>query len=173
MENLQFVRATLEDVIELQHISVQTFLDAYADSNSASNMARYIEESFAEEQLEAELHNKNSEFYFAKTESIIGYIKINFGLAQTESHDAQAMEIERIYVLKEYYGKGIGAKLLNFGVSIAHARQLNRVWLGVWEYNPRALRFYTKHGFTAFGKHIFKLGDEEQWDVMMELILSP
>jgi ribosomal protein S18 acetylase RimI-like enzyme len=173
MAALQFVRATPQDVIELKLMSVQTFLDAYADSNSASNMARYIEESFAEKQLEAELRNKDSEFYLAKTDSVIGYIKLNFGAAQTERQDEQAMEIERIYVLQAYYGKGIGGQLMEFAIARAQARKLHRIWLGVWEHNPRALRFYTKHGFTAFGKHIFKLGDEEQWDVMMELSLRP
>jgi ribosomal protein S18 acetylase RimI-like enzyme len=172
MAHLQLVRATTDDVLELQHISVQTFLDAYAESNSASNMERYIEESFSEAALKRELHEASSEFYFAKTDSIIGYIKINFGEAQTERHDAHAMEIERIYVLKEYYGKGAGEQLMDFAKSVAHTRGIDRIWLGVWEHNPRALRFYAKHGFTVFGRHVFKLGDEEQWDVMMELRIN-
>ena len=42
------------------------------------------------------------------------------------------------------------------------------IWLGVWEENPRATRFYQKNGFVAFGKHIFKLGDDEQTDILMK-----
>jgi len=169
--DLRFHRAGLEDVLELQRISVQTFVDAFADSNSASNMSSYLEESFSETLLKRELQQASSEFYFAKTDSIMGYIKINFGEAQTEQDDAKAMEIERIYVLKECYGNGAGQKLMEFAKSIAKRRGIERVWLGVWEHNPRAMRFYAKHGFTAFDRHIFRLGDEEQWDVMMELRL--
>jgi ribosomal protein S18 acetylase RimI-like enzyme len=82
------------------------------------------------------------------------------------------MEIERIYVLKEYYGKGAGRQLMGFAKSVAAARGIERIWLGVWEENDRALRFYNNNGFTTFGRHIFKLGDEDQWDVMMELWLN-
>lgn len=45
------------------------------------------------------------------------------------------------------------------------------VWLGVWENNHRAIKFYSKNGFEKFDTHIFKLGDEEQLDWMMKLDL--
>lgn len=173
MAKIQFHRARLNDVEELQRISTQTFLDAFAASNSVENMAQYIEESLSEARLSEELNEKNSEFYFAQADSIIGYIKINFNGAQTEQHDADALEIERIYVLQEYYGQGVGQQLMDLAKSIAIGRGIERIWLGVWEENERALRFYTKNGFTAFGRHIFKLGNDEQWDVMMELRLNP
>jgi ribosomal protein S18 acetylase RimI-like enzyme len=169
MEIIRFQRTQLDDAAELQNLSTQTFLDAYASSNSETNMARYIEDSFSQARLIDELSEKESEFYFAQTDRSMGYIKINFNTAQTESHDPEAMEIERIYVLQEYYGTGVGGQLMEFAKSRALERGIQRIWLGVWEDNPRALRFYTKHGFTPFGRHIFKLGDEEQWDVMMEL----
>lgn len=172
MDVIRFQRAGLEDVLTLQRISIQTFLDAYAESNSAENMARYIDESFSELRLTEELSEKNSEFYLAHADHIIGYIKVNLNEAQTDRHDPGAMELERIYVLKEYYGKGIGNQLMALAISTARAHGIERMWLGVWEDNPRALRFYAKHGFTAFGRHIFKLGDEEQWDVMMELTIN-
>lgn len=54
------------------------------------------------------------------------------------------------------------------------ARQTNAdyVWLGVWEKNPRAINFYKKNGFVEFDKHIFKLGNDEQTDIMMRLQLK-
>jgi ribosomal protein S18 acetylase RimI-like enzyme len=173
MGEIRFQRARLDDVEELRRISTQTFLDAYAASNSVENMSHYMAESFSESRLSEELNDKNSEFYFARTDCIIGYLKINFNAAQTELHDAGALEIERIYVLQEYYGKGAGQRLMEFAKSIAVERGIQRIWLGVWEENERAIRFYTKNGFTAFGRHIFKLGDDNQWDVMMELSLNP
>jgi ribosomal protein S18 acetylase RimI-like enzyme len=173
MQEIRFQRARLDDVEELRRISAQTFLDAYAASNSQENMARYIEESFSEACLAEELNEINSEFYFAQTENIIGYLKINFNEAQTERHNEDSLEIERIYVLQEYYGQGAGQKLMDFAKSMAIERGIQRIWLGVWEENERAIRFYTKGGFTAFGRHIFKLGDDDQWDILMELRLNP
>jgi ribosomal protein S18 acetylase RimI-like enzyme len=51
------------------------------------------------------------------------------------------------------------------------AKDINatHVWLGVWEKNPKAIRFYKKNGFVEFDKHIFKLGTDEQTDIMMKL----
>lgn len=40
--------------------------------------------------------------------------------------------------------------------------------LGVWEHNHRALRFYEKNGFIAFGTHIFQLGNDQQTDILMK-----
>lgn len=56
-------------------------------------------------------------------------------------------------------------------ISIALQKNAEYIWLGVWEENPRAIRFYEKNGFLEFDKHIFKLGDDEQTDIMMKLEL--
>jgi len=45
------------------------------------------------------------------------------------------------------------------------------VWLGVWEENPRAIKFYKKNGFVEFDKHTFVLGEDEQTDILMKKIL--
>jgi ribosomal protein S18 acetylase RimI-like enzyme len=101
----------------------------------------------------------------------IGYLKLNFGAAQTELKNEQSLEIERIYVLKEFHGKNIGQLLYDKAIQIAKEKNVNYVWLGVWEENLRAINFYKKNGYVAFDKHIFKLGDDEQTDIMMKLEL--
>ena len=83
--------------------------------------------------------------------------------------DCSSIEIERIYVLKENHGSGIGIELLNFAIEIAKQNKVAYIWLGVWENNHRAIRFYKKNGFTTFDKHQFVLGSEEQTDLMMRL----
>ena len=120
-----------------------------------------------------ELTDQNSEFYFAKIEDkIIGYLKINFGASQTELKDNKALEIERIYVPKEYHGKKVGQILYDKAIEIANQNKSDYVWLGVWEENTRAINFYKKNGFIEFDKHIFKLGYDEQTDIMMKLKLN-
>jgi ribosomal protein S18 acetylase RimI-like enzyme len=174
MKNLQIIPATLEDLATLQAIGRKTFVETFSTGNSEENMAAYLEEGFSKQKLEAELRNKNSKFYFAlQGEEVIGYLKVNQGDAQTEKQDPNALEIERIYVLQQYHGKQVGLLLYEQALSIAKARKAPYMWLGVWEENPRAIRFYQKLGFVEFGEHIFQLGDEAQRDVLMKLYLQP
>jgi diamine N-acetyltransferase len=173
MEQLQIIKASPEDVIQLQKISIDTFRQTFAKDNTKENMDQYIEEKLTTEQLLNELSNPLSEFYFAKLdEQIIGYIKVNFGAAQTEIFDQDAAELERIYVSKEYQRQKAGQRLYEKVIEIARQNNAPYLWLGVWEHNETAIRFYRKNGFTEFDKHIFKLGNDEQTDIMMKLKLD-
>lgn len=173
MEQMEIKKVNELDLEYLQAISKKTFFETFAMSNSKENMDKYLSESLSSLQLLKELNNENSQFYFASlSNNILGYLKVNFGTAQTELEDVNALEIERIYVLKEFHGKQIGQLLYQKAIEIAKERDLNYVWLGVWENNQRAIRFYLKNGFVEFNRHLFKLGDEEQIDIMMKLNLK-
>lgn len=170
MNKIEVYKIGLNEISQLQEIGRQTFYETFAESNSEENMQNYLSEGFTIEKLTDEINNPNSEFYFATIENqIIGYLKVNFGEAQTELKDDKTLEIERIYVVKEFHGKSVGQILYDKAIEIANQKKVSYVWLGVWEENPRAISFYTKNGFIAFDKHIFKLGDEEQTDIMMKL----
>ncbi len=172
MNNLQIRQANLEDLSALQAIGRQTFSETYVDGNTEENMAAYLEEGFSDEKLGKELRNENSQFYFAmQADEVIGYLKVNVGDAQNEKQDPEALEIERIYVLQKYQGKQVGTLLYKQALAIAKARKSPCIWLGVWEMNPRAIRFYEKNGFVEFGEHIFQLGDDAQRDVLMKKTL--
>lgn len=157
MENISIRKVTLKDIDQLQKIGRQTFYETFSAGNTEENMKKYLEEGFSTEKVTAELNNENSEFYFASIDDfVIGYLKINFGLSQTELKDDKALEIERIYVLSEYHGKRIGQLLYEKAMQIAKQSNADYIWLGVWEENPRAISFYKKNGFVEFDKHIFK-----------------
>lgn len=174
METIETRRVTIADIEELQQIGRQTFFETFAPSNTADNMAKYLEEGFSKKKLTEELNNPESEFHFAiQDNSVIGYLKVNTGGSQTELKDARALEIERIYVLQQFHGKKAGQILYEKAMQIAREKDAAYVWLGVWENNPRAIRFYQKNGFVEFDKHIFKLGEDEQTDIMMKKILKP
>jgi len=173
MDNILIRKITIDDIEELQKIGRTTFYETFAPWNSEANIKKYLEEVFSLEQLTMELGNKNSEFYFAIFEnSPIGYLKINHRDAQTEIKDSDSLEIERIYVLKQFFGKKVGQLLYERALSIAKKSKYRFLWLGVWEQNPRAISFYKKNGFAEFDKHIFKLGDDIQTDLMMKLELD-
>jgi len=170
MNNIHIIKANHEDLEALQKIGRQTFYETFSAGNSEENMTKYLEEGFAYDKLSAELQDNAAEFYFAIVEDhVIGYLKINSGQSQTELKDEQSMEIERFYVLKEYHGKKVGQLLYEKAIQIAQNKGVDYIWLGVWEENPRAIQFYKKNGFVEFDKHIFKLGDDEQTDIMMKL----
>ena len=161
------------EIDELEKISRQTFRETFSSGNTEENMTKYLDEIFSSANLSIELNDNNAEFYFAKLDDkVIGYLKLNFGESQTELRDDHALEIERIYVLKDFYGKNVGQLLYNKAIQIAREKNKDYVWLGVWEENPRAINFYKKNGFVAFDKHLFQLGNDLQTDIMMKLKLN-
>lgn len=166
-------KVNIQDIEKLKKIGKLTFAETFSSDNSEEDMQKYLEEGFSSEKLKTELTDKNAEFYFAELDDkVIGYLKANFGQSQTEMKGENALEIERIYVLKEFHGKKVGQILYNKAIELAEEKSVEYIWLGVWEYNPRAIRFYEKNGFVAFDKHIFKLGNDEQTDIMMRLKLN-
>ncbi len=173
METIEISKVTINDLDQLQKISRQTFFETYSALNTEENMTKYLQENFSIKNLSIELKNENSEQYFAALEDkVIGYLKLNFGIAQTELKNNKSIEIERIYVLKDFHGKNIGQQLYEKAINIARDKNADYIWLGVWVENPRAIRFYKKNGFIEFDKHIFKLGEDEQTDIMMKLELK-
>ncbi|MCU0357301.1 MAG: GNAT family N-acetyltransferase [Cyclobacteriaceae bacterium] len=167
--NLSIIRVTNSDIIDLQAIGRLTFYETFADDNTEINMRQYLEDRFSIDKLIREWNAAGSEFYFAKlNNSIIGYLKINTGASQNELKESNALEIERIYVLRDFYGSGAGQALLDYAIQLAVHKHVDFVWLGVWERNHRAIRFYEKNGFVTFDQHTFKLGDDVQNDLLMK-----
>ncbi|MBC2396257.1 GNAT family N-acetyltransferase [Clostridium tetanomorphum] len=114
----------------------------------------------------------SSRFYIVENnEKVLAYMKLNFDKAQTETGHDNTLEIQRIYVLQEYKSKHIGKMLMQKAIEIGKNSNLNYIWLGVWEHNINAIKFYEKQGFEKFDTHIFKLGEDEQTDNLMKLIL--
>ena len=170
MDEIEIRRVISDDIEALQEIGKQTFYETFADGNTPENMAKYLEEGFSREKLAAELSEAGTEFFFAMLDSrIIGYLKLNSGASQTELKEQTGLEIERIYVLKEFHGKKVGQILYNKALQTALEKKAEYIWLGVWEKNPRAISFYRKNGFVEFDKHVFVLGNDRQTDIMMKL----
>lgn len=170
MKNIDLRQVELSDLNQLQGIGRRAFAETFSSDNSEENMQTYLDEKFSEVNLEKELSDKDSRFYFAVLdERVVGYLKINFGTSQTEIKDPRALEIERIYVLKGFHGLKVGQVLYEKAIDVARKKGLDYVWLGVWEKNERAIGFYKKNGFVEFDRHIFRLGNDAQTDIMMKL----
>lgn len=167
--NLNFKIADQQDLEVLLDLSLKTFYPAFAPLNTEENMRHYMEEAFSREQLKTELANDKSIFYLLEVDnSYVGYLKLNFAPAQTDLNDPTSLEIQRIYVLPGFQGLKLGEKMIQKAVAVAKEKQLQYLWLGVWEKNTRAIRFYQQHGFSIVGKHPFPFGDEIQTDLIMK-----
>jgi diamine N-acetyltransferase len=165
-------KCTLDDLHLLREISIETFNDTFQDQNSPENMLAYLENAFNVKQLKIELSNTSSEFYFIySNDELAGYLKINMSDAQSEEMGEEALEIERIYIRKQFQKHGFGKYLLNKAIEIAIKHSKREVWLGVWEKNENAIAFYKKIGFVQTGSHSFYMGTEEQVDLIMTKML--
>ena len=165
-------KVTITEVDELLEISKNTFVTYFKDYNSEDNLNQYVQNAFTIDKISSELKNPNSEFYFAKyKDENVGYLKINFASAQTELQDKNSLEIERIYVIENFIGKKVGQVLFEKALEIAKNANLKYIWLGVWEQNFRAIRFYEKQNFVKFDSHVFMMGNDEQTDYLMKLML--
>ena len=166
-------KISVADVEQLSALARQTFYDTFKDTCTAEDMEMFLQQYYNTGQLSAELNNPLTYCFFVEVDDKpVAYLHF------MEDYNSlplmkkwKALELKRIYVLKEFHGKSIGQVLYEKAISIALQKNAEYIWLGVWEENPRAIRFYEKNGFLEFDKHIFKLGDDEQTDIMMKLEL--
>jgi len=170
--NLAFKKCVVQDLDMLTEISRTTFIDAFEKDNKPLDFNNYMDAAFSKETIKAELLNPNSSFYFTYlNQELAGYFKLNKAEAQNEILDQSSIELERIYVLNKFQGLGIGKRMLNEIIAISKVKQLHYLWLGVWELNANAIRFYERHGFKKFGKHPYYIGKDKQTDWLMKLQL--
>lgn len=166
--NIALKKCTPEDVDELQKISMITFVETFEEQNSPEHMQAYLDKAFNIPQLEKEVDNPFSQFFFVKVEGqVAGYLKVNENDAQTEDMGEDAFEIERIYISGKFQKLGLGKHLMERALSLAKVLGKKRIWLGVWEHNENAIAFYRKEGFIKTGEHSFFMGDDEQIDWIM------
>lgn len=158
-------QCTTDDLLLLRELSYKTFDETFRPMNSPAVMEIYLEQSFNLDKLRDELANSNSRFYFLYAgKELAGYLKLNESEAQTDVHDPQSLEVERIYVAKDFQGRGLGGVLMNKAVAVGNILGKSYLWLGVWEKNARGIEFYKKQGFYVIGQHPFYMGEEKQTD---------
>jgi ribosomal protein S18 acetylase RimI-like enzyme len=172
-EEVRIREVLFTEVELLQQITRDTFIKAFGHLNKASDMQLYMDKAFALQQIQLEFDDPNSYHFFVENQTeVMGFIKLNLGPAQSEMPFNNAMEIQRIYVIAKFQGVRIGEQLLKFTINFAKQMKMDKVWLGVWDKNTRAISFYEKNGFVAFSKHEFMVGTDQQFDIMMQLDIS-
>ena len=171
MPQIKIRQAVPEDAKLLTDLAYTTFWDAFAHhpKNAPDDLNYYMRQAFNLDQITAELSDGRSIFLIAELDGkAAGYAKIIIDSTEEGIAAERPVELSRLYSHQEYLGRGIGQSLMD--ACFERARQENRdvMWLGVWEYNPRAQRFYEKNGFRVVGKHVFQLGEDAQTDLLMQ-----
>lgn len=162
-------KVDIADVEVLAKIAKQTFRETFAHDNMEEQLQEYFEEAYNLRVLSTELENPESETYFIMhEEEVAGFLKVNWGNAQTERELENAFEIQRLYVLQTYQGFGLGKQLFEFALEHAEKNGFSWAWLGVWEHNTKAQAFYNRYGFEKFSQHRFMVGQKLDTDWLLK-----
>lgn len=161
-------KVQVEEVEALQKISIETFGDTFGADNSSEDLDQYYQKAYNFKQLTSEITNDASYFFFAKqADQLVGYLKVNIDEAQSEKMGSDTLEVERIYVRQQFKRLGIGSRLMQQALEVAQENHKRKIWLGVWEHNEAAKKFYQTQGFNQVGEHVFQLGNDLQRDLIM------
>lgn len=165
-------KANLSDLTELLALARTSFVQAFTAGNKPENVQAYLAEAFTEDKLTQEIQETASTFIVASLAGkLVGYTKLNLSAAQADVQDPASVEVARLYTLEEVWGTGLGQLLLDAAIAFGRQEGKTWLWLGVWEHNARAIRFYEKNGLLIFGSHPFPFGDEIQTDWLMRMDL--
>ena len=162
-------RGTLADAALLSELGEQTFSETFAADNTPEDLAEYMATSFNVAQQTAELEDPASTFLIAEVDGrAAGYAKLHDGEPEKGVEGAKPVELVRLYVSREWLGRGVGQQLMRACLDEARQAGHETIWLGVWERNARAQAFYRKWNFRTVGEHEFQLGSDLQRDLLME-----
>lgn len=91
------------------------------------------------------------DFYIMTFESVpVGYMAIKM--------ESDYLFLSKLYVLKDYRGKGIGKLAIQFIINEATTSQLNSIQLKVNKYNTNSILAYEKLGFKKGNPIITEIG---------------
>jgi diamine N-acetyltransferase len=157
------------DAALLTELGARTFNETFAADNNPEDMAAYLASSFNPAQQANELADPASTFFIAEVGGVAaGYAQLHAGEPAACVEGAKPVELVRLYVSREWLGRGVGEALMRVCMEEAQRAGHETIWLGVWERNGRAQAFYRKWNFRAVGEHVFQLGSDPQKDILME-----
>ncbi len=164
-----FRKGTPGDAELLADLGWRTFYQAFAAYNKPEDMEAFKPTMYTPELQAAELTDPNTEFIIAEVAGkAVAYLKLYSGAAPAAIQAKNPLQVNRLYILEEHTGKGLGDKLMQLSLEQAKQNGHDVVWLTVWEQNARALRFYHKYGFREAGELEFILGQDVQRDLYMQ-----
>jgi len=171
-DKIEIRKATATDAKLISVLGTVSFYEAYFEQDNTHDLANYIHESFEMEKIRAEIADKNVAFFIIYlNEKAVGYAKMREDSKIDCITNENSIELQRIYTIERVYSRGIGEHLLKHCLEIAKTRGFETLWLGVWEENKRAQKFYAKHGFKRVGELNYPYGESVGINFVLEKIL--
>lgn len=176
MEEDTLIRpATAADADALAEFAERMFDEAFGADCDEGDMAAYLTEAFGPEKQRAEISEPGAIILLAedaRSKALVGYLHAARATPPGSVSGDAPVELKRLYVDRSRQGSGLAKKLLDMGIERAKAAGARTMWLGVWENNHRAQRFYAREGFTRAGEQPFQIGSDTQTDFVLSRPLS-
>ena len=168
-----FRRATLTDAHRLAVFAERAFIETFSAHNTPADMAAYCAHAFGDDIEARQLADPARVCVLSEIDgAVAAYAYVVVGSTSVDVVGEAPAEIQRFYVDHPWHGRGLAQQLMGRCVAEAIARGSRTLWLGVWERNARAIRFYDRCGFRAVGSQRFMLGADAQNDLVMSRSLS-
>ncbi|MBP9925174.1 MAG: GNAT family N-acetyltransferase [Cyclobacteriaceae bacterium] len=165
---IEIKEATLQDLPGLREVAISSYSDTFAAFNTPENMLAFFNEAYTEAAFEKEYHEPNSRTYLAwDSNKIVGFLRLRECDEVKTILGTTTVELQRLYVLTAAQGKSVGRLLMEKALGWAWEKKYEWIWLGVWEKNFKAQKFYQKWGFEKFSEHVFQMGDDPQIDWLL------
>ena len=144
-----------EIIVEL---GIKTFWESHGHSASKEDVEDFVSKAYTPEIIQEELSNPNYIYHIVYYDQIpVGFFLRQLFTPHPQMKDEHLTKLDRIYVLKDYYGKGLGKALFNFIVDYSKINKQIGIWLFVWIENHRAVQFYKSSGFQNVGSHDYRI----------------
>lgn len=162
MSKINIRKADLADINLISVLAIATHYDAYCELDPSHDLADYCIRFFNLETVEAELQNPNLTFLIIEFEgNAVGFAQLREGKKVECMEGKNAIEVQRIYLIERAKGKKLGKILMEKCWEIAKEKGFETVWLGVWDKNVEAQKFYEKIGMKNVGITDFSDGKNQ------------
>ena len=166
--------ASVTDAEALSALARRTFSDAFAADNTPEDLAKFLDATYSPELQRGELLDPALTCLVTERDgALVAYALLRTGKTSPHVSDPGAVELQRFYVDQPAHGTGVAHRLMVECVDRAAALGASTLFLGVFERNARAIRFYRKHGFEVVGTQVFRVGTDDQSDFVMARSLTP
>jgi ribosomal protein S18 acetylase RimI-like enzyme len=159
MSLIRIKRADFSDALVISLLGKTTFTETFGDLFSEEELSTYLDETFGIEKLERSLLKGENIFgilYYQ--DNPVGYYKIKMGLHFDHSTDEHCVQLQKIYLLRDYLDLKLGKEMLNHIFKLREIKECNLIWLIVLHTNNRAIRFYEHQGFKKLKKYHHQIG---------------
>ena len=156
------------DIAGMREVAIQSYVDTFAEVNTPENMSAFLNEAYSQHKLQQEFHEPGSKLYLAcEGAKIAGFLRLRISKEVEDKLGDNTIELQRLYIHKDFQNQKAGKMLMQKAIDFAIEKKFEWIWLGVWERNFNAQRFYHKWGFEKFAEHVFQMGADPQIDWLL------